>query len=278
MTLAGDVRAFVAACRKELRIARRYPAQLFGILFWPVFLPGAWVLVGRTYSGGDERALEAFAARAGTAEIAGFVFVGFAMYMWLSFLLWGPGTALRQEQVRGSLEAVFLTPVTRLVPLFAPPVAHLPLTFVTLAIMTVAMRLLFGVEVAPEALLRALAVVLVAIPAMYAIGSLFATAVLRVGETGPIVQLVRGALVLACGITFPVAMLPAWAQAASSTLPPTYVVADVRAVLLQDAGLAAVARDLVFVAAAAVIVAFVAWVAFGVFERSARVSGMLGRY
>lgn len=277
MTLAGDVRAFVAACRKELRIVRRYPAMLFGMLFWPVLLPAAWILVGQTYSGGDAAAVAAFAERAGTAEIAGFVFVGYAMYMWLSMLLWGPGTSLRQEQLRGSLEAVFLTPATRLVPLFAPPVAHLPVTVLTLVIMTAAMRL-FGVAITPEGILRALVVIVMAVPVMYAIGSLFATAVLRLGETGPIVHFVRGVFVLACGVSFPVAMLPEWAQAAARALPPTYVVADVRAVLLARSGLGTIALDLAFLIGSAAVVAVAASFLFRVLERSARRSGMLGRY
>jgi ABC-2 type transport system permease protein len=200
------------------------------------------------------------------------------MYMWLSGLLWGPGTALREEQVRGSLEALFLTPTSRAVPLFAPPIAHLPITFVTLVVMTIAMRVLFGIELAPDAVVRALVVVLIAIPAMYAIGSLFAAFVLRIGETGPIVQLVRGTFSLACGITFPIVMLPAWAQAAAWTMPPTYVVSDLRAVLLRGADLAAIASDLAFLAASAVVVAVVAVAVFRFLERSARETGMLGRY
>ena len=279
LSLAGDVRAFVASFRKELRIVRRYPAQLVGLVFWPIALPGFTVLMGRTYSGnGDPQAVAAFAERAGTADFAGFVFVGWAMYMWLSVLLWGPGTSLRQEQLRGSLEAVFLTPATRLVPLFAPPIAHLPFTFVDLAIMAAAMRVLFGIELAPDALLRALVVVIVAIPAMYAIGSLFATAVLKIGETGPIVQLVRGMFSLACGITFPIVMLPGWAQTFAWTLPPTYVVSDIRAVLLGGVGLPGIVLDLVFLVVSAVVVALAAAAAFRVLERSARQTGMLGRY
>lgn len=279
MTLAGDLRAFVAAWRKELRISRRYPAMLIGILFWPTLLPSVWVLMGRTYSGSDDpQALAAFAERAGTSEIAGFVFVGYAMYMWLSTLLWGPGTSLRMEQLRGSLEAVFLTPTTRLVPLFAPPIAHLPMTFLTLALMLATMRLLFGVAVPLDSALRALVVVAIAIPSMYAIGSLFAAFVLRIGETGPIVQLVRGTFVLACGITFPIAMLPDWAQVGAWLLPPTYVVSDMRQVLLRGLGLGDVGGDLVLLVLFAVAISVMAAVSFRIMERGARRTGMLGQY
>jgi ABC-2 type transport system permease protein len=277
--LAADARAFLAGCRKELRVARRYPARIISILFWPTMLPAVWVLMGRAYSGdGDPAAVSAFAARSGTTEFAGFLFIGYAMYMWLSWLLWGPGTALREEQVRGSLEAVFLTPASRIVPLFAPPIAHLPITFVTLAVMAIAMRVLFGIELAPDAVVRALAVVVLAIPAMYAIGSLFATAVLQIGETGPIVQLVRGIFSLAAGYTFPLAMLPAWAQAAAWTLPPTYVVQDVRDVLFRGTLLVDLLGHIAFLVASAAVISAIAAAAFRVIERSARARGTIGSY
>ena len=81
--LAADARAFVAAVRKELRQVRRYPTLLLSVLFWPVLLPTAWVLMGRAYSGGDPEALAAFAQRAGSPEVAGFVFVAGALIaMW----------------------------------------------------------------------------------------------------------------------------------------------------------------------------------------------------
>ncbi|TME63643.1 MAG: ABC transporter permease [Chloroflexi bacterium] len=276
--LAADARAFVAAVRKELRQVRRYPTLLLSVLFWPVLLPTAWVLMGRAYSGGDPEALAAFAQRAGSPEVAGFVFVGYAMYMWLSTLLWGPGTALRTEQVRGSLEAVFLTPASRLVPLFGPGAANILPASLNFVVMGVALWLLFGFVPTVAAIAWTLVIIVLGIPAMYAIGALFAASVLRFGEVGPVVQLVRGVFVLACGITFPVAMLPVWAQVSARFLPPTYIVDDIRSVLLRGAGLADVAWDLAFVLAIAVVIAAAAAAVFAALETSARRTGMLSRF
>ena len=276
--LAADLRAFLAAARKELRQQRRYPTLFLGLLFWPVLLPASWVLTGQAYSGNDPQALAAFAERAGSTNVTGFVFVGYAMYMWLSTLLWGPGTALRQEQVRGSLEAVFLTPASRLVPLFGPGVATLIPMSLTFVIMGVALWLFFGVVPPLGAVLQAAVVVVLAIPALYAIGALFAASVLRFGEVAPIVQLVRGVFVLACGITFPVAMLPLWAQVFAWVLPPTYIVDDIRRVLLRGADLGGVAPDIVIVLTLAMVTAVLAVLVFRFLETSARRTGMLSRF
>lgn len=276
--LGGDLRAFGAAIRKELRQIRRYPFLLAGLLFWPILLPSVYVLMGRVYSGNDPQAMAAFAERSGVTSVAGFVFVGFSMYMWLSTLLWGPGTSLRQEQIRGSLEAVFLTPATRLVLLFGPPLAHLSSTVLMFAVMGIALRLFFGVELAPEAIARALVVIAVAIPAMYAIAALFAATVLKYGEVGPAVQFVRGILVLACGVSFPIVMLPGWAQAVAAALPPTYIVDDMRRVLLAGTGLGAIAGHLLLVLAMTAFLAALAVVVYRWIEIGARRSGMLSRY
>jgi len=279
MTLAAaDLRAFVAAVRKELRTVRRYPTLWLGLVFWPVLLPASYVLMGQAYSGNDPKAIAAFAERSGTVEVAGFVFVGFAMYMWLSTILWGPGTALRTEQMRGTLEAMFLTPTSRLVALFGPPAAALPTLGLTFVVMGAAMWILFGVALPLDGVLRTMIVIAFALPALYAIGTLFAAGVLRFGEIGPIVQLVRGIFVLACGITFPVLMLPGWAQAVASVLPPTYIVQDIRAVLLRGLGLGDVAGDLAITVGLTAVFAVLAIVIFRALERSARRSGMLGRY
>jgi ABC-2 type transport system permease protein len=276
--LTADLRAFVAAARKELRQQRRYPTLFLGLLFWPVLLPASWVLMGHAYSGNDPQALAAFAERAGSTDVAGFVFVGYAMYMWLSSLLWGSGTALRQEQMRGSLEAVFVTPASRLVPLFGPGVAMLIPMSLTFVIMGVALWAFFGVVPPLAAVLQAAVVVIAGVPALYAIGTLFAASVLRFGEVGPVVQLVRGMFVLACGITFPVAMLPLWAQVWAWLMPPTYIVDDLRRILLRGASLADLGPHIAIVLTIAALIALLAVFVFRALEASARRSGMLGQF
>lgn len=268
----------IAAARASFRTIRRYPAVFVGQTFWPVLLPSVWVLMGQAFSGGDAQATQAFASRSGTTGVTLFVFVGYAMYMWLSTLLWGPGTNLRREQMTGSLEAVFLTPVSRLVPLFGPTLTNILYTFFQLAVMGLAVWLLFGVVLPIEGMFLTVLIVVAGMPAMYAMGSLFAAGVLRFGEIQPAVQFVRGALSLLCGITFPIVMLPAWAQATAAAMPPTYVVAAIRDALLHAAGPLDVLPAIAVLGALAVVFAVFAVAVFSVLEASARRTGMLGRY
>ena len=281
MTVAdvrGDLRAFGAASRKEWRTLRRYPGMFLGFVFWPIALPLAFVFQAEAFSGGRADATAAFAERTGTSEIAGFLFIGWSTYMWLSMILWGPGTSLRTEQIRGSLEAIFLTPVSRLVILFGPAVSQLVWAVWIMVIVGVALWLGFGVVIDPLEALRALGVIVVGVPALYAIGALFAAVVLRFGEVSALVQGVRGVFTALCGMSFPIVVLPEWAQTVALSLPPTYVIGDLRAVLLAGAGIGSILGDLAILAGMGAVLAVLAVVAFKRTERYARRGGRLAQY
>jgi ABC-2 type transport system permease protein len=276
--MSADLRAFGAAAMKEWRLLRRYPGRLLAFLFWPIALPLAYVYQAQGYSGGSAAAVDAFAQRARTAEIAGFLFLGWAAYMWISMILWGPGTALREEQVRGSLEALFITPVSRPVILFGPVVSQVLWALWMFAVVGGALVLLFGVPISPLAALRAAGVILVAVPALYGLGALFAAVVLRFGEVGALVQVVRGVFTVFCGMTFPIVILPEWARAVALALPPTYLIDDLRGVLLGTSELVSLVPSLVMLAALGIGLCGFAIVAFRRTERYARRGGSLAQY
>ena len=276
--LVADLRAFGAASRKEWRIMRRYPGTFLSFIFWPIALPLAFVIQAQAFSGGRDDTMAAFMERTGTNEVAGFLFVGWATYMWLSIILWGPGTSLRTEQIRGSLEAIFMTPASRLVVLFGPAVSQLVWAIWIFLVVGVALWIGFGVSIGPFEALRALAVIAVGIPALYAIGALFAAVVLRFGEVHALVQGVRGVFTAVCGMSFPIVVLPEWAQTVALSLPPTYLIADLRSVLLRGAEIGAVLGDLVILAGMGILLAILAALAFKRTEQYARRGGRLAQY
>jgi len=277
-SLAADVRAFGAAALKEWRLLRRYPTLFVGFLFWPIALPLAYVLQARGYAGDSAAALDAFAARSGTTEVAGFLFLGWAAYMWISMILWGPGTALRTEQVRGSLEALFMTPVSRLVILFGPLLSQVVWAIWMFGIVAATMALVFGVEIDLASALRALVVIGVAVPALYGLGALFAAVVLRYGEVSALVQGVRGLFTVFCGMSFPIVVLPEWGRAVALALPPTYLISDLRRVLLSGASLVELVPSLAILLALGLLLCAMAVVAFRRTERYARRGGSLAQY
>jgi hypothetical protein len=73
-------------------------------------------------------------------------------------------------------------------------------------------------------------------------------------------------------------MLPLWAQVWAWLMPPTYIVEDMRRLLLQGAGLADVIPHIAIVLSIASLTALLAIVVFRLLETSARRTGMLGRF
>jgi ABC-2 type transport system permease protein len=277
-SILPDVRAFGAAGRKEWRLLRRYPSLFLGFMFWPIVLPLAYVLQARGYAGDSQAALDSFASKAGTTEIAGFLFLGWAAYMWISMILWGPGTALRTEQVRGSLEALFLTPVSRLVILFGPLVSQVVWALWMFGTVGIVMAIFFGVPIGPLEALRALGVVLLAVPALYGLGALFAAVVLRFGEVQALVQGVRGVFTVFCGMSFPIVILPDWAHRVALALPPTYLIGDLRTVLLGSSSILGVVPDLAILLTLGILISVAAVIVFRRTERHARRGGSLAQY
>jgi ABC-2 type transport system permease protein len=251
---AAALPTLAAAARKEWQIIRRYTGLWVQLLFWPLALPLVYVLQAHAYSGGDPKALAAFADRAGTSDLAGFLFVGWSVYMWLSIVLWGPGTQLRQQQVQGQLEAVFLTPASRPAILFGPMAAYLVLSLWQFLIVGLALRFGFGVGLGAAEAARALAVVAVSVPALYGLGAVF------------------------CGMTYPIVIVPGWAQQVARSLPPTYVIADFRQVLLRGAGLVQLLPDFAVLLGSGAVLCLAAAIAFNATERHARRGGALVQY
>ena len=278
MTSAADLRAWWSGALATVRIMSRYPGYIVSTTVWPVMLPAVYIVQARAFAGGSQAAGAAFAHRAGTASVAGFLVVGYAMYMWLSNVLWGPGTELRQRQVQGQLEALYVTPTSRAAILFAPSGGFFAFALITFAVSALTMRLAYGVLITPEEGARAIAVTAVAVFPMFGLGALFSVAVLILREINGSVQLLRGIFQVFCGMTFPIVVLPDWARAIALTMPPTHILAAVRAVLLSGASLASVLPSLVVLTVSGVVLSVGGVAAFRVAERYARRTGALGQY
>ena len=276
--MTADLRAFWAATKKEWRSQLRYPMAFVSMLFWPLALPGIYVLQAYAFAGGSQAALHAFGSRTGTYSIAGFIYAGWSMYMWLSTVLWGPGTALRQQQVEGQLEAIFTTPAARAAVLFGPVGTGLVVALWMFGVVGLVIRVGFGVPIDPGEALQAMAVLAVGTPAIYGLGMLFSVAVLVIRENFGLVQMVRGLFTVLCGMSFPIAVLPGWARDIALALPPTYIIADVRQVLLAGSSLAAVRVTLGVLAASGVVLCLAAAFAFRAAEHRARAGGGFAQY
>jgi len=275
--LRSDMRALGAVFWREWTIFRRYPSWVVGIFIWPVILPAAYILGARALAGPDGSGLALFAQAAGTSNYVGYIAVGTIVWMWQNLSLWTIGFALREEQMRGTLESNWLTPARRLWFLFGTGLMHglLMLSFIVVA--GVEFAVFFGARFNGNPLLIAL-LLLAATPSIYGLGFAFASLVIAAKEANAFVFLVRGLVMIFCGITYPISVLPGWMQAVAAWLPQTYVIHGMRAAALNGARLGQLLPDLLPLLGFGAFWMAAGYLAFVWMERRARRSGSLGQY
>ena len=107
------LQAVWAAGKRQLLTFVRYPSWLIAMCIWPILFPFAFIFASRALAGPDAMALGSFSELAGTTDYAGFIAIGTTFWMWFNAMLWGLGGSLRAEQMRGTLESNWLTPVPK---------------------------------------------------------------------------------------------------------------------------------------------------------------------
>ena len=273
----SEIKALLAVFMREWIIFRRYPSWIFALIIWPVIFPAGYILSGRALAGPDGSGLALFAKATGTNDFLGYIAVGTTIWMWQNVVLWNVGNSLRNEQMRGTLESNWLSSTWRFSFLLGSSMTQLVTMLLFLAVSALEFGLVFGVRF-HGSLFLLLLVLLVSMPSIYGLGFAFASLVINAREAGSFVQLVRGLVMVFCGITFPISFLPGWMHGVAAWLPPTYMIHAIRSVALTGAGFQAIWPDirmlLLFGAAWLVI----GYLLFNWMERRARRTGAIGQY
>lgn len=276
-SFAAEWRALRAVIRKEWIIFKRYPTWIIALFIWPVIFPAAYILSSRALAGPDGSGLALFQRAAGTTDVIGFIAIGTTIWMWQNVVLWNVGFTLRNEQLRGTLESNWLSPTWRFSFLMGSSAVQLFAMIIFLSVTAIEFVVFYGMRFNGNPLL-VLMMMVAAIPSIYGLGFAFASLVITAKEANAFVFLVRGLVMIFCGITFPVSLLPGWMQGIANWLPPTYIIRGIRNAALGGADLAALLPDLT-----ALLVFGFAWLTIGFLlfnwmERRARQTGAIGQY
>jgi ABC-2 type transport system permease protein len=273
----SEIQAFIAITRREWTIFRRYPSWIIALLIWPLIFPMMYILTGRALSGPDGSGLAVFTKTTGATDFIGYIVIGTTVWMWQNIVLWDVGFSLRNEQMRGTLESNWLSPTWR----FSYLLGHTGPQIISMAmfvlITAVEFGLLFGVKLHGSIWLAAL-VMLASIPAVYGLGFAFASLVITLKEAHAFVFLVRGLVMIFCGITFPISLLPGWMQSVAAWLPQTYMIHGMRAAAFANASLTDLWPDLKALILFGTFWLTVGYLLFTWMERRARQTGAIGQY
>ena len=266
-----------AVIRHEWVIFIRYPSWIIALFIWPVIFPMGYILTARALSGVDGSGLTTFQKTTGLNEYVGYIAVGTMVWMWQNIVLWAVGYSLRNEQLRGTLESNWLSPTWRFAYLLGSSIPQLVSMFMLMLVSGLEYVFIFKVHFSGSLWLTLL-VILAAIPSVYGLGFAFASVVITLKEANAFVFLVRGVVMIFCGITYPLAILPGWMQSVSQWLPQTYIIHAMRTATLSTEGFSAVAFDLKMLLLFGLFWLAIGYMLFSMMERRARQTGAIGQY
>lgn len=151
-----------------------------------------------------------------------FVVIGVALYVSTFNTLMGPLFFVFNERREGTLELLFSTTVSRPLLSIAKSTIHVIDGVFAVFVVLFYGLVLFGLQLSLVSFVYITVVTFVTVASMMGFGLLFSALSLYYREPHPVASMMVTAIMVFCGVTFPVGMLPGAAQVVSRVLPLTY--------------------------------------------------------
>jgi ABC-2 type transport system permease protein len=270
-----DVQALAAIFWKGLKHHIRYPGEFVIFLLLPFLF--TFLILGMGNAVGGTNAAEYFATRTGTTNIVIYEILGTSVWMTSWVVIEDVGAGVRDEQIKGTLEQNFLAPVNRFTLLVG-------LSLTDVVITSALFLIVVGVSVAiviPSSFLSivpAFLTLLLGLIPLFGIGFLFAGFVVRFKEPYIFIQIVNLIFATLTGTYYPVTFLPYWVQFVSGVLPQTYVIDDMRRIVIANQTLVSLYGSFFILLTLALAYPLVGYAVFRKIEKRAAVTGEFSKY
>lgn len=217
----------------------------------------------------------------GLPTIAGVMLYGFILNMFLIFVLWEIGFSIREEQYRGTLESLYLSPANKFTNLVSRIFAIAAWTAALVVIAVVVVSYYVGGLPANDVLL-AIFVLLFSVTGILGIGFIVASLILRLKESAHLlVNVLQFFFMIFCAMFFPFSALPDFIlNYISKWIPLSYGVDAFRSILigqtpelLGDLGL-----EILIVVLFGILSPIIGYMLYKYNERKARLEGTLAEY
>ena len=229
-SLGSKLSIVLATARMRMLNVSRYKGQLFVEILIPIVFAAMPILLGR--AAGGEAAEVNFQRNTGTANYPAFMLIGSSPFLIVSFAFWLVGYWIRFEQETGTLEAIYLTPTSRVWNAAGIALYSAIRSLISGSLAYLIGSLIFGVNPFQGQLLLALAFILVGLVPLFGMTLIFGALVMKVKEANSLVNLMQWTVSLLMGVFFPVAVFPPLMRLLALAFPPTWMVNGVRSALL----------------------------------------------
>jgi ABC-2 type transport system permease protein len=229
--LMAELNAFLAMAHKELIIMARYPVN-FIASFGQTFLIVAIFTLGGSMFFRSNAASAGSQVGSNITNPSGVVVYGFILFMFMSDTLWTIGYNIRNEQVQGTLEQLYLSPASK----FASLIARVTNTLVWTSLLSVTAAALMTAMIGKlpvENPWLGLYLLIMTLAGTFGIGFIFSALTLRIKETAQTVaNFLQFSLLVLCANFFPFSALPPVILSISRVIPLAYAVDAFRSAMM----------------------------------------------
>ena len=267
--------ALTAIFRKEMKHHMRYPGNFVIYLVLPFLF--TFLILGMGMATGGAGASTYFAERTGTTNVVVYEILGSAVWMTSWVVVEDVGVVLRDEQVKGTLEQNFLAPINRITLLIGLSLADV---VITSAIFFIVVGVTIAIVMPSSffSIIPAFVALLLGLVPLFGICFLFAGFVVRFKEPYIFTQVVNLLFATLTGTYYPVTFLPYWVQLFSRLLPQTYVIADMRQIMIANQTLVNLYGSVFMLLALALLYPTLGYAIFKRIEKRAGVTGEFSKY
>jgi ABC-2 type transport system permease protein len=252
----------------------RYPISFVATFAQVLMIIAMFMLAAFIFMGGQAGGSE-------VKELAGIMMYGFILNMFLIFVLWEIGFSIREEQYRGTLESLYLSPANKFSNLISRIFAIASWTVVMVVVsLLVVDHYVGGLPTNDVGL--AIVVLMFAVFGILGIGFVISSLVLRLKESAHLlVNFLEFFFMIFCAMFFPFFALPSFLlDYISRWIPLSYGVDAFRSILIgktpelmSDIGL-----EIGIVIAFGIILPILGYLLYKYNERKARLDGTLSEY
>jgi len=269
-------RAFVVMAGKELRIMSRYPVDFVAGLVQVFLIVAVIVFASLMFTPSGTGASHE------KLLVSGVLVYGFALFIFVSDIVWNMGYNLRKEQRQGTLEQLYLTPAPVSAMLFSRLAKSLLLTSLLCIISIWLLVALIGnLPFAHPGV--ALVIFTFSIASICGLGFILAALSFALKESAQtIATIVQFGFIVVCAPFFPFSALPHWVSMVSRMVPLSYSVDAFRAALMgYPPGypeLATIRAEVIIIIASGVLLPLLGLKLYRLAESHARHAGTLSGY
>jgi ABC-2 type transport system permease protein len=165
-----------------------------------------------------------------------FVMIGVVIATVSGLLLQRVSTAIRDEQMMGTLEALLVTPTSPTTVQSGSVAFDLLFVPVRMAVLLTAVAVTLGLGFQASGILPSLVLLACFVPFVWGLGLMAAAAIVTFRRGGGLIGFAMSVLGLASGAFFPLTLLPGWIQTVAEANPVAIVMEGTREALIGGSG------------------------------------------